>query len=149
MGWLLRLLLPGSRRNTHLGVLVWNYISSMSTVKHGGSWTRNIPRMLKSNLCSEGITGKASMLLRSQGFQDENKPCMSKEGTTCFKLSRTHPSEWGKALPACPSQSLGQKRQPCSTRTPETPRTGARSEHLGFILPAQSPPCVPTATKQQ
>lgn len=93
MGWLLRLLLPGSKRNTHLGVLVWNYISSMSTVKHGGSWTRNIPRMLKSNLCSEGITGKASMLLRSQGFQDENKPCMSKEGTTCFKLSRIHPSE--------------------------------------------------------
>lgn len=65
MGWLLRLLLPGSRRNTHLGVLVWNYICSMSTVKHGGSWTRKIPRMLRNNLCSEGITGKASMVLRS------------------------------------------------------------------------------------
>lgn len=142
---------PAARlqQNIHLGVLVWNHNSSVSTVKQGGSWTRNILRMLRSKLCSEGLTGKASMLLRSQWFQNENKPCMSKEGITCFEPPRIHPPEWGKALPACPSQSLGQERQPWSTRTTETPGTGARSEHSGFILPAQSPPCVPTTAKQQ
>lgn len=53
-----------------------NYTSSTCPVKHVGSWTRNTPtaRTLPSDLRSEGIQRKATMLLSSQQLQEEKKP---------------------------------------------------------------------------
>lgn len=145
MGSPVRLLLLGSRRNTHLGVPVRTYTSSTCTVKHVGSWTRNIPtaRTLRSDLRSEGIQRKATMLLSSPQLQKEKRPAGPGNGAAFFKLLRTHPFDQLRvgerhSLPG-PATLWVRRGSPApawSTRTREVPRTGARSKHPGFILPA-------------
>lgn len=125
---------------------VHNYISNTCTIKHVGSWTRNTPtaRTLRSDLRSEGTQRKATMLLSSRQLQEGKKRLGGPgNGTAFFKLLRIHPFDQLRvgerhSLPVPPTLWVrrGSPGPARSTRTREAPRTGARSKHPGFILPA-------------